>query len=447
MKLTIVLHIICALSFFAQQNSGWQKINSPTNDFLRKIFFIDENTGWAAGLSGTIIATTDGGSNWQIQNTGITSPVVDIFFIDKNTGWALSQSSQIPFGTAVLKTTNGGLNWNTNLFFFEDENMSSIHFFNDNDGLVCGKTIRKTTDGGLSWNDSEIEPGGVSTFPVIEFNFYNDSLGYACGGRRDIAGVIWRTTNGGNNWSSTGISPDEIFDIFIFDSLNAIALSGDPEGFFGIGFIKTTDAGMNWNFIELPIFGMSYSLDFINDTSGWSASGFQFVFTNDKGKNWFTESTPDNAVIYDLQFVNSSTGFACGENGTILKYSNTSPIDDDDFITTEFKLEQNYPNPFNPSTKLRYSIPTSPQSPPSQGEEVGVVTLKVYDILGKEIATLVNEVQSAGNYEVNFSAASGGADATGNLASGIYFYQLRIGYPSANTVRGFIESKKMTFIK
>jgi len=109
----------------------------------------------------------------------------------------------------------------------------------------------------------------------------------------------------------------------------------------------------------------------------------------------------------------------------------------------EFTLEQNYPNPFNPITKIRYSIPTSPQSPSSQGEEVRrhsdaslqMVTLKVYDILGKEVATLVNEAQEPGNYEINFSTT----DGTKVLSSGVYFYRLLYGE--------YIISKKMILIQ
>jgi hypothetical protein len=103
-----------------------------------------------------------------------------------------------------------------------------------------------------------------------------------------------------------------------------------------------------------------------------------------------------------------------------------------------FELYQNYPNPFNPTTKIRYSIPTSPLNPsPYQGEGPGVrfVTLKVYDILGNEIATLVNDEQPAGNYEVGFDAAT----SIKNPASGLYFYRLQAGE--------FVQTRKMILLK
>jgi hypothetical protein len=112
----------------------------------------------------------------------------------------------------------------------------------------------------------------------------------------------------------------------------------------------------------------------------------------------------------------------------------------------EFNLSQNYPNPFNPSTKIKFNIPSVIASGAKQSQNV---TLKVYDILGKEITTLVNEELTAGEYEVEFSAKGGSAsdgNAT-NLPSGVYFYQLRVGDPEINSGQGIIQTKKMILLK
>jgi photosystem II stability/assembly factor-like uncharacterized protein len=426
MKSLFILYIVFTTSQFAQDNYGWEKIESPTNDFLRKIFFVDESSGWAIGLNGTIIATTDSGNSWAIQNSTVTSPIVDICFIDKNKGWALTYPEQPPFGTTILKTSNGGLNWAAESYFFEEEILSTIFFFDQFNGFIGGDGIRKTTNGGVTWDKSLIDSGAVSNLPVLDFSFYNKLFGYACGGRKDVAGVVWRTTNGGNNWSSIGISPDQIFDVFIFDSLNALALSGDPEGLFGIGLLKTTDAGLNWNYSELQLFGMSFAIDFINENNGWSASGNQFIYSTDKGATWAATTTPENTNIYDLQFVNDHTGFACGENGALLKYTCATGIEDKNKFVTEYSLEQNYPNPFNPSTKISW------QSPISSWQ-----TLKIFDVLGNELATLVDEYRAAGKYEVKFSPSE--TLHVKSLPSGIYFYKLEIG--------SFVKTKKMVILK
>jgi len=103
---------------------------------------------------------------------------------------------------------------------------------------------------------------------------------------------------------------------------------------------------------------------------------------------------------------------------------------------TEFVLNQNYPNPFNPSTTIKYTVPSVIASGAKQSQ---FVTLKVYDILGNEIATLVNEEKSAGSYEVKFDA--------NRLSSGVYFYQLRAGDPESRSGQGFVETKKMVLQK
>lgn len=104
-----------------------------------------------------------------------------------------------------------------------------------------------------------------------------------------------------------------------------------------------------------------------------------------------------------------------------LAKSNTSNLSWNDAKTVkEFSLEQNYPNPFNPNTKIKYQLPKD-----------GFVTLKVYDILGNEVATLVNEEKIAGKYEANFNASS--------LASGVYIYKIQAG--------DFVNSKKMILLK
>jgi len=86
----------------------------------------------------------------------------------------------------------------------------------------------------------------------------------------------------------------------------------------------------------------------------------------------------------------------------------------------EFKLEQNFPNPFNPTTTIQYQLPQDAK-----------VTLKVYDILGSEVATLINAEQEAGYYEVNWNAS--------NLASGVYIYRLQTG--------SFVSVKKMMLLR
>jgi len=111
-------------------------------------------------------------------------------------------------------------------------------------------------------------------------------------------------------------------------------------------------------------------------------------------------------------------------------FSFSDVVEVDVSAPADFALEQNYPNPFNPTTTISFSIPAT-----------GFTSLKVYDVLGNEVATLVNEEKPAGNYTATFSA-KGGSASGGNaysLSSGTYFYKLQAG--------SFIETKKMILLK
>ncbi len=113
------------------------------------------------------------------------------------------------------------------------------------------------------------------------------------------------------------------------------------------------------------------------------------------------------------------------------------PVRTENSLPVTYRLYQNYPNPFNPSTTIKYSIPKTPLNPPfaKGGKTGGFVTLKIYDVLGREISTLVNKEQAPGTYSVTFNAQY----AASELPSGIYFYTLRAG--------GFVQTRKMILLK
>ncbi len=126
----------------------------------------------------------------------------------------------------------------------------------------------------------------------------------------------------------------------------------------------------------------------------------------------------------------SHTTFSPGFGYYKIVYDTTTGVNEFDNKPITFQLYQNYPNPFNPVTKIEYSIPNR-DNPLQGGARGGLVTLKVYDMLGIEIAVLVNEEKSAGTYEVTWYAE--------NLPSGVYFYQLKAG--------NYIQTKKLILLK
>jgi len=301
---------------------------------------------------------------------------------------------------------------------------------NSTTGFVVGGqgTVKKTIDGGETW-DTLANP-----FPkIITLNavtFLDDGTGFIIGAN----GHIFKTTNNGDNWDSipSGVNRN-LYAIDFVDNNN-----GWISGANGT-ILNTTNGGDSW----LPQdagtnFGL-FSIHFTDLNNGW-AVGPQgtIVYTTNGGNNWNLTGTFSRGSFEEVFFINQQIGWIVGSDGIIIKTTTggTVAIEDEyqNLVPNDFYLSQNYPNPFNPTTKIRFTVPQNPSASPlsERKDENELVTLKIYDILGKEIVTLVNEEKSGGIYEVTFNAST--------LSSGIYFYKLLIGEKS-------LEIKKMLLLK
>ncbi|RKY96881.1 MAG: hypothetical protein DRQ13_05435 [Ignavibacteriae bacterium] len=185
---------------------------------------------------------------------------------------------------------------------------------------------------------------------------------------------------------------------------------------------------------------------FMLSTNGGETWGYPNKFTPDTPLlDWkyisIAHINPSISYITDIHMILQADSLEGSPNPQWLSanYYHTSTVfpivnvDKDPITVTDFKLEQNYPNPFNPTTTIIYQLP-----------EFSFVTIKVYDVLGNEIATLVNEEKPPGEYEVDFNSHSGEGR---NLTSGIYFYQLKAVDPESSSGQGFVETMKMILLK
>lgn len=433
-KLFILAFIIFNTGFLSAQEY-WLNTNSPTNISLKATMFLDSLNGYVCGDSGLIIHTTDGGQSWVTQNTKSKAFIHDIFFLNKRLGWALGWNifnPQPPYGTYFFKTTDGGVNWDTSYFPMENVFLRKVYFQDSLYGFLGGayKNLLRTTDGGANWLDVEIDSLSVMLFPVTNFSFYNNDYGYAVGGVMDIAGIIWRTTNRGVRWTPYIVSPEPNMDMVFFDSLRILAFGGDFE--YGASIVTTSNSGANWKYSSLEIFGLPTVLAFRDLKDGWGSLGYTrtFIYTQDSGKSFVQINTPDSAVINDIVFPDKTHGFAVGEFGKILKFNSSLVGIRNDNTTNirSYELKQNYPNPFNPLTTISYEIGSN-----------SYVVLKVFDITGKEIRTLINGYQNKGKYTLKF-----GSD---NLTSGVYFYQIVVRDLTGKSNDFFTQTKKMLLIK
>jgi len=434
LKKIVLIGFLLFLSSLSFGQNFWERIPSPTDKFLRTLHFADSLRGWVAGDSGFIFYTSDGGLNWVQQQSNTANKIMRLFFLDDNRAWALAWADagvgdNVFYGTEILKTTDGGENWSVKQYSEENVYLRGIYFLDTLKGFAGGVPgqFLETTDGGTTWERAYIDSGTFAQFPVVDFNFYNQLYGFACGGRFDIAGVIWRTTNGGESWTPIDPQyspPDEVWDIHFFDSLNVMGIGGDPD-FFGVGIMRSTDAGNSWIYFEIGVYGQALNVSFRTENEGWAVVPIseRFVATYDYGETWLDYIAPDSSKLYEIVFTDSLTGYAVGEDGVIAKYKYQAPsFDSEEFSPTvsDFILHQNFPNPFNPITTISYNL-----------SEPGQVSLNVYNLLGTHIVALLQEYKSSGNHSVVWNAK--------DEPSGVYYYQLN--------VNGKLATRKMLLLK
>ncbi len=283
-------------------------------------------------------------------------------------------------------------------------------------------TVIKSTDNGFTW--------AVVNFP----DFTNLQTCEIRGDYILVGGsspFIYQSEDCGGTWEMIGVgenfSPDGPFSfnaIFFFD--DNVGYIGGPFGLLG----KTTDAGANWATLLIPDFEQINDLFFISPDSGVGVGTNGLVrFTADGGITWEEDTEVTKLIggknIKKIAVADEVSGRVIGDDGLNIIFTTDSSIltaiSEDEIHIHNYSLSNNYPNPFNPSTIIEYSLP-----------QYGFVTLIIYDMLGREIATLVNEEKPAGNYKFEFNAS--------DLVSGVYYYHITVG-------NEFVETKKMVLLR
>ncbi len=415
----LFLAIIILLQSLTFSQNGWVLQNSGINKFICSSYFVNDFIGYAGSSGGDILKTINGGIQWFSVYSNPEYSIDDVFFIYSNIGWAVGFRNPPEIKNVVLKTVNGGATWSEiyvdSLYSFGSE----IYFSDLTTGyLACGN-LKKTTNGGVNW------------FTVFDNSssgifFLNTNTGWTSGRNRGVD----KTTDGGNSW----INQYPFFyhnydaDIYFINEQKGFAVNG----YFGsYGYLYyTTNGGLNWN--ENHDFQyLVNSIKFVNTNTGYMlALGYyneiQLSKTTNGGANWILHNINSTKIPGHLFFRSVNTGWLVGDSGLIMKTTNggvTIGIQQIGInVPGDFSLFQNYPNPFNPSTKIRFDI---------SGTTAAQTFLIVYDLLGREVAVLVNEKLRPGEYEVDFNAS--------NYPSGVYYYKLSAG--------NFSETRKMVIVK
>ena len=231
-------------------------------------------------------------------------------------------------------------------------------------------------------------------------------------------GVVLSTDNGTSWFSINNALTNKEVRALVTQGSNIFA------GTSSDGVFLSSDNGMTWSSInnglsDLKIVSLITKGSYI--IAGTKNEGI-FLSSN-SGQNWISINSGLTNHKIETLYINDSSilaGFYCGSIWWRPLSEITSverPLND---LPEHFSLEQNYPNPFNPTTTIKYSV-----------LKESFVIIKIYNVLGKEINTLVNERKSEGNYTINFNAT--------NLPSGVYFYRMQAG--------SFVSTKKFVLLK
>jgi photosystem II stability/assembly factor-like uncharacterized protein len=418
--LLTLLFLIISISNIHSQ-SGWVIQNSGVTVNINAVWCFNADTVLCAGSNGTLLKTTNGGISW-IASAGPENFNFDyIKFFGKDSGILACKSVD-----SIFITTNRGVNWilrNVNSTYYSNER--KIDFPDFNTGYYFSNYIYRTTNNGITWSSYS-----TSLSSLKGMSFPTSQTGWICGtyhfpyppGTGTNYAEVHKTTNGGANWtiqSSTQELSYSVYRVF-FRDVN----TGYKNDANSPSIARTVNGGSSYSLMqEFGSYLNYYSMTYPSANTGWFL-GARVMKTINGGASWTQMSTPHSATTYNgIHFANDLTGWLVGTGGIIIKTA-TGGIVEVKYISSEiperYSLSQNYPNPFNPSAIIKFQI-----------KDLRFVTLKVYDILGKEVTVQVNEKLKAGEYETTFDGSA--------FPSGVYFYKLQSG--------DFSETKKMLLIK
>lgn len=412
---TMLFFLLLSQICFAQ----WVLTNAPKNVPIYTFAYDGSNvfaggdTSYRVATGGTVFHSTNNVLDWEIIGIDTDCPEVRSIVIDDENIYAGTR------GGGVFLSTNMGASWTNISNGLTDLDVYTLLITPNGLGGknlyagTMGGGIFISTNNGINW--SSVNNGltylNISSLAYLK-NQVNEVILFA-----GTYNGLFVSTNYGENWSQRANT--QYFEY--------VAVSG--ENVFAAAIMHlwfSTDLGLSWTDVttglrDLPVWALATYGTNVFALTNW---GGIFLSTNN-GENWkiINEGIIDTLVL--AIGINDTYIFASGvaeglwrrplsELVTMLPVENTTEL------PKEFALYQNYPNPFNPSTTLSFVIC-----------HLSFITLKVYDVLGREVTTLVNEEKPAGTYEIKWNAT--------NLPSGVYFYKIQAG--------SFIETKKMILVK
>ena len=405
---------------FRSTNAGltWDVVNQGLSACIVTSLGVSKSSIFAGTSGNGIFRSRDQGSTWIPVNNGLDSSFIE----SMQTFGGLKVNSIASFGNTLLAGTLAGI------FRSTDDGTTWIDVNND---------CTKQQIWSFAKSDSVILAGG-SVFFV--FRSTDDGMTWSCGDRNFTSGSVmaltsgngmlfaaameggaYLSTNNGTSWTKI-YSPGNSEDAYSLTYVSPYLLLGKGSG----GLLRSSDDGKTWRVVGSGLPADCEIYDFVVTGSNVFAGTFGGVFlSTDYGLQWINVSSNElSTAIRSLDIIGSDLIAGTEGAGVIWKRPLSEMIAfthvSTRLLSFNFKLEQNNPNPFNSSTTISFSLPSK-----------SFVSLVVYDIIGRKVATIISEELPAGNYKRHWNAQG--------LSSGIYFYRLQAG--------NFTETKKLVLLQ
>jgi len=405
--------LITALLFFSfafPLAAQWER---PYYDIFGVCLLLKDGNIYA-GKNG-VSRSTDGGLSWNLFNNGMPNTP---YRYQVNRMYNFNGTVYAGLDTmGVYTLPDGGTNWTQRNTGFP-ANIVVKTFVGYGTTIFCGtdKGVFKSTNAGTVWNLT-----GMADTLVVDLIFRDNVLfasNYPAGVKvSSNMGQTWQTVNNGitgTKWA------------FTFTNSPTYLFAGTSDA----KIYRTSNNGINWEqcYSQSPASNAIYSLKYYaNRLIAGTAQGIFYSYN--QGNNWLpmNDGFPPNTEIRSDAIVYSTLNvYVAATNGVYHRpLSQLTSVNPSISILKDFKLEQNYPNPFNPATQISFSLPKDAR-----------VTLKVFDVSGKEVAVILNEHKAAGYYTNSFNS--------NGLSSGIYFYSINAVTGNGNK---YSEVKKMMLVK
>ena len=404
----VVILLISLLTLVITENcmSQWIQCSSGLEAGTVHALAVSGNNIFAGTQGLGIYLSTNNGQNWT--HTALNNKNISSLAVSGNYIFAGIWNS-----SGVYLSTNNGTTWTQTML--NNKSVESLVVSGNN--IFAGTTsygVYLSTNNGQTWDQTALNSLSVCCLAVSGNNIFAGT-GFGQG--------VYLSTNNGTTWTQTMLNNKTILSLAVSgnnseDSGQVIFAGADENGVY-----LSTNNGTSWTQTALNNKSVhSIAINGNNIFAGVYWSGVYFSTNN--GQNWIQKNQgfPSIITVYSLLIANNYI-FA----GTWGQYAWRRPLAEitgiqniSTKIPAAYFLEQNYPNPFNPSTKIRFAIPKNE-----------IVTLKIFDLLGREVAVLVNEKLQSGIYETDWNASS--------HPSGVYFYSLNAG--------DFKQTKRMILVR